>query len=506
MTLSRRHLNQALLATLAIKLLLAALIPLSGDEAYFLIWGKNLDYGFYDHPPMVGWLLWAMLQISDAEWVLRLPVVLITSFIGYGLYRLLQEWDEQKALLIALLYLVSPLNLLGVIITTDAGLVLFSFLTVATLARAMRSGVRRDFIWAGVFFGLACLSKYFAALLGLAIIAYWASTPAARARRNDFLALFAASLPFIAINVIWNMTHCWANVMFNVFNRHDHAGFGLHKPLLYLALQLYLMTPLFAWWLWQRRSTLASAWQDARFRLFGFAFLVPMAVFLPISLGKVIGWHWLLSFYPFFFALLAFWLDAATLRRGLRFMAYFGGAHVALLLALALMPMAAWQHTPWLRGAIVMFKPDAVLEPMRSYRSQYALATDGYSNAAILSYHAGENVMVFGAGSSHARHDDIITDFRALKGRDIAILLKDPPAFEKYAPYFRTTEFDEFSAYGATFYVVHGHGFDYESYRESVLRPVRDRYYAIPAYLPLAGCYFCERYFPDESCHRKARP
>lgn len=502
MTLSRRHLNQALLATLAIKLLLAVLIPFSGDEAYFLIWGRNLDYGFYDHPPMVGWLLWAMWNISEAEWVLRLPVIVITSFIGWGLYRLLRDWDEQKALLVALLYLLSPINLLGVIITTDAGLVLFSFLTVTWLAKAMRSGARRDFVWAGVFFGLACLSKYFAALLGLAIIAYWLRTPAARARPRDFVALFGVSLLFIAINVLWNMNHCWANVMFNVFNRHDSAGLGLHKPFAYLALHLYLMTPFIAWWLWQRRAALAGAWQDPRFRLFGFVFLVPVLVFLPISLAKIIGWHWLLSFYPFFFALLAFWLDAATLRRGLRFMAYYGGAHVVLLLILSLMPMAAWQHTPWLRGAIVMFEPEALIERMRAYRSEYVLATDGYSNAAILSYHAGENVLVFGEGSSHARHDDIVTDFRELKGRDIAIVLKEPPVFEKFAPYFRTTEFDQFTVHGATFYLVHGHGFDYETYRERVLRPVRERYYAVPRWLPMTGCYFCERYFPQEACRR----
>ena len=83
---ARRALFPLLAATFALKLLLAAFVPFSGDEAYFLIWGQRPDFGFYDHPPMVGWLLWLMLRVSEAEWVLRLPVVLFTSFIGYGLY------------------------------------------------------------------------------------------------------------------------------------------------------------------------------------------------------------------------------------------------------------------------------------------------------------------------------------------------------------------------------------------------------------------------------------
>jgi hypothetical protein len=27
-------------------------------EAFFYQWGVYPDWGYYDHPPMVGWLLW----------------------------------------------------------------------------------------------------------------------------------------------------------------------------------------------------------------------------------------------------------------------------------------------------------------------------------------------------------------------------------------------------------------------------------------------------------------
>ena len=50
---------------------------MTGDEAYFVLWGRHPDLGFYDHPPMVGWLLALILRWSDAEWALRLPVTLL---------------------------------------------------------------------------------------------------------------------------------------------------------------------------------------------------------------------------------------------------------------------------------------------------------------------------------------------------------------------------------------------------------------------------------------------
>lgn len=492
------------MATLLIKLILAAAIPFSGDEAYFLIWGQRPDFGFYDHPPLVGWLLWLMLRISDAEWVLRLPVVFFTSFIGYGLYRLLRGWDTEKAAWAALLYWVSPMNLMGVLITTDAGLIFFSFLCVGLLSRALQSGMTRHFVGAGLAFGLALLSKYFVALLGIAILLYWVSTPQARAHSRGFVWFCLATLPAIALNVYWNYSHCWANIMFNIYNRHESAGFAWHKPFYYLLMQIYLLTPLAVWLLFKQRRRVKALLSEPHFRLFAFVFTIPALIFALISFEKIIGLHWVLSFYPFAFALLVWCLDTGQLRKMLRFMWVYASLHVLAFAVILLMPLSVWQHTTYAKGALLMLKTTELLEQLAPYRSRYALATDGYSMAAILSYQAGENVMVFGPGSSHARHDDIVTDFRRYQGRNIMILLKNPPVFDQYGPYFRSIEFSEINLYFAKYYLVLGSGFNYAAYREGVLRRVKQQYYAIPNYLPMGGCYFCERYFPQESCRPKA--
>lgn len=51
-----------------------------------------------------------------------------------------------------------------------------------------------------------------------------------------------------------------------------------------------------------------------------------------------------------------------------------------------------------------------------------------------------------------------------------------------------------------TFYLVLGQGFRYEPYRDTVLRQVKDRWYRVPAYLPMSACYFADKYFPGETC------
>lgn len=485
---------------LVFKLFLAAIAPMSGDEAYFLIWGKQPDFGFYDHPPMVGWMLWLMLRFSDAEWGLRIPVVLLSLVVGYGIYRLLRDEDRERAYLAALLYMLAPTSLLNVIITTDTGVILFSFLSAAMLWRAEKSAAARDFVWSGIFLGLAILSKYFSALLVLAYLVYWWATPKRAERNRQFLWLFLSALPFLALNLYWNYGHCWANIMFNVFNRHEGAGFTPARPPLYVLLNLYLMTPLLAWFAYRKRQDVLAYARTGHGRLLAILFLVPMAVFALLSFVKTIGLHWVLSFYPFFFMFMALVLDKATLGKALRFMLYFTGAHVLAIAIFAALPLETFQRWSKYDGMVFMLKPHEILEQLEPYEDSFEFATDGYSASAIISYHARRNFAVFGEASSHARHDDIVTDFRAFDGKNILILLKKAPEFDHYGPYFKSIEFKQFTVRGATYYLVLGRGFDYRTYREKVLRVVKDKYYAVPRYLPMGDCYFCDKYFPGESC------
>ena len=102
---SNRHLFLLILTiTTAIKVWLAFSIPLIGDEAYFYQWGRHVDWGgFYDHPPMVGWWLWGLQQLSSSLLVLRLPAVLLWIAISYGmmdLLRRLQPGSEEKSWLL----------------------------------------------------------------------------------------------------------------------------------------------------------------------------------------------------------------------------------------------------------------------------------------------------------------------------------------------------------------------------------------------------------------------
>jgi hypothetical protein len=168
--------------------------------------------------------------------------------------------------------------------------------------------------------------------------------------------------------------------------------------------------------------------------------------------------------------------------------------HVVALVALALPPLETWKDLRFYQRLVLLADPQSVLEPLGPLLARYRLVTEGYSVAAQLAFHTRRRVPVFGAGSSHARHDDILTDWRRYEGRDLLILRREPPDLEVYRPYFREVEAREVPARGTRHYAVLGRSFDYGAYREGVLKVVRERWYRIPAWLPLGGCYFFERY------------
>lgn len=486
----------SVLFTLAIKIFLAAAIPITSDEAYFIVWARHPDFGYYDHPPMIGWILYLVLFLGSSEFLVRLPAILSTILIGIGIYLILRDYDRVKAGLAAILFMVSPINILNVLVTTDTPLIIFSFLSAAFLYRALRDKKYPYYVLAGICLGMAFLSKYFAVLLGLSYLAYFVFSGKEKEKTIGFLLLFSAVLPFVAVNLYWNYTHCWANIMFNVFNRNKKEEFSLVKFIIFTVSQLYLITPPVVFYLMRKRKTLFSGLMvDRRFVIFVFAFLTPLLLFILLSFKKVVGLHWALAFYPFMYILLCFFLTELEFLKSIKFMMIFSLIHLFIIGSVLSIPLKYLKNNKNYRIIVLGTKPQEITKYLKPYEGDFIFATPSYANSAVISYHYGKDFLVFSAGSHHGRQDDILTDFRKLEGKNILVLEVSKPEDNEYSAFFDNVEIKEITVRDAQFYLVLGRGFRYEVYKEKVLSPVKERYYNIPAYLPMSSCYFCDRYF-----------
>jgi hypothetical protein len=483
--------------TLVVKIVLSLAIPITSDEAYFVIWAKHLDFGYYDHPPMIGWALHLLSLFGNGILLVRLPAILTTILIGFGIYFLLKGRDRLKASLIATLFLVSPLNVLYILVSTDTPLIFFSFVSCVFLYKAVELKTPLLYLASGIFLGFSLLSKYFAALLAVSYIIYYFVSKKDKDKTMGFLIMFAAAAGLFLINIYWNYTHCWTNIMFNVFNRNEHESFSIGKSGIFLLTQLYLMTPVILYYLIKHRSSIKGKALSGELELFTVCFTAPMAIFLVLSLKKVIGLHWALAFYPFLYIALYYFLEDREILRTIKFMTVFTMVHLFLIGAALSLPVEyARKHKDY--NLIVLgTHPKEIIRELKPYENDFMFATTSYSDSAVISYYSGRYFPVFGNGSVYGRQDDFITDYTKLEGANILILEKRDPG-ERYDQFFKTVDVRNVLIRGAKFYLVLGYGFKFQEYKNVVLEAVKSKYYNIPRILPKKPCGFLQKYFLPE--------
>jgi 4-amino-4-deoxy-L-arabinose transferase-like glycosyltransferase len=241
----------AILGLAAVRLWLAGTLGLTDDEAYYRLWALAPAMSYYDHPPMVGWMIAAGRWIAgDNPLGIRFIAVLVSLIGPFVLWRtaaiLFGPSVGRRAVWIAL---AMPLLAVGgVIITPDTPSVLFWGLAGWALAELSVSRNANWWLAVGAFAGLGLLSKYSNLFVGAGILLWLVLF---RANRSWFLnwQLWAggAIACLLALPVVlWNIGHEWASVT-KQFGRvaHGHKLTGVYSAEL-VGGALGLMSPVIA--------------------------------------------------------------------------------------------------------------------------------------------------------------------------------------------------------------------------------------------------------------------
>jgi len=281
---------------LILRLLVAAWIPLTEDEAYYRLWAQAPALGYFDHPPVIAWWIWLGVRvIGDTALGVRLLPSLgcaAITFLIFDLGRVLGA-DRATALRGAIWYNATLLVAAGAFLAIpDAPAALFWTASLWCVARTGPRGAWSWWLGAGVAAGLAALSKYSALFLGPGVFLWLVLRPEGRRALLTpwpWLAL-VIGLGIFSFNVGWNAHHHWQTFA-KQFGRIAPRHFAPGNLADLLVTQFLLLNPLIAIWL-LRAGSPWSGLAGAKVRLLSLS-AVPFAAYLLVhALHDRVQPHW----------------------------------------------------------------------------------------------------------------------------------------------------------------------------------------------------------------------
>jgi 4-amino-4-deoxy-L-arabinose transferase-like glycosyltransferase len=235
------------LILVALRLVLAAGLPLTADEAYYWLWSKHLAGGYYDHPPAVAFVIRAGTMLAgDSEFGVRLVSVLLALPMTWAVFRtaeMLFGWHVAAwaAIFLNLTLMVAVGTL---IVTPDAPLMAAAAFILFFLAKVFVTGDGRWWVAVGAAAGCALVSKFTALFFGLSILLWLALVPSLRRwMASPWLYLGGVvALAVFSPVILWNAEHDWVSFV-KQFGRMHANEFTWRYLIEVIPVQIGLATP-----------------------------------------------------------------------------------------------------------------------------------------------------------------------------------------------------------------------------------------------------------------------
>jgi len=298
-------------AMTAMRLIYAGVMELRTDEAYYWTWTKESQLAFLDHPPGIAWLIrFGTAVFGDTNLGVRfggIVAMLVTQLLLADIVR--RVVNDFRAIAFALLMPEAALyyGLLMAKVAPDTAMIPFSVAMLWSLVRLQQSGNPSWWLAAGLFAGLALLSKFTAIML-LPAVAAFALVPDWRRRwllsPYPWLAALIAMMVFSPV-LIWNVQHDWASFRFQFVRAVATHELSLRTVGEFFGLQFglvgFVLLPVVL------SGVTLTAWRGYRNRepvaiLLSTAVIVPFFYFVWKSLTLRVGDTWPMFLWPAGFA------------------------------------------------------------------------------------------------------------------------------------------------------------------------------------------------------------
>ena len=210
------------------------------DEAYYWVYAQFPEWGYFDHPPMVAWLIKLGITILPGELGVRFFIVIAGVFTVRLLELLIAP--RQKALFFAMVLQMAILQIGGILAVPDIPLLFFTVtFFIAFHHYAFQQGWK-EILFLSIVIALLLYSKYH----GILIILFTLFSQIRLLRKPQTWVVVVLSFLLFYPHIHWQIVHGLPPINYHLFERLS-PPYRISFTLDYLAGQFLIAGPLIGW-------------------------------------------------------------------------------------------------------------------------------------------------------------------------------------------------------------------------------------------------------------------
>lgn len=226
-----------------VNLLQAHFTGLANDEAYYVLFADNLDWGYFDHPPVTAVLVWLGMLFGKGSLCVRLFFTILQPIYLWILWTLIRPDEEStdtrdSKLFVMLSATVLMLQLYGFIAVPDGPLMISTACYLLAFDRFTK-GKNTAWIGLGLAMAFMAYSKYHGALVVLFSLC---TAPWILKKPKFYLAGILALILFLP-HLKWQYDHNWASFAYHLSGRN--STFEFDELITYIVNMLVVFNPFF---------------------------------------------------------------------------------------------------------------------------------------------------------------------------------------------------------------------------------------------------------------------
>jgi hypothetical protein len=418
-----------------IRLIFTCIMGIMPQDAYYDFYAQHLDLSYYDHPPMIAYILRLFTELFGKKvFVLKLADTTVTLLTVISFYYLAKKFLSANKTRTATALLLSTLmiSILSLVSTPDVPLMFCWTISLNFLYEAIWKRKNIYWIWAGILTGLSFDSKYTGLFIIIGLTGFLIFARPYRKlliSRWFFLYLLFFAITILPV-VIWNVRNGYASFKFQSEGRvkegihMDPTGFAgvaghqsaILLPILFLSLIYFLYRICRKYGI---RFTRIPA--DLLFLL---SFFIPLFIgFFAISFIYWVKLNWMMPAY----ITGIIWLARYWNRKWLGYQLIFSLIlHIALAIEIVCYIVPVHSDDTWFGWSDFSHQVETI---RKQYPDAFIFSTDDYKTSAILNFYLNEMVYAKNiVGEKALQFDFIGTDLSLLNGKN-AIFIDSNPKF-----------------------------------------------------------------------------